>query len=200
MTTFSSRIGYSFVPSCLVTLATLIFMVTLLTTTNEVLTEPEDYGIKPFFHIDRVVEPKPTQPKPEPVPDAESAPPRLTPQNPIDTDTAPLEHIAYSMETVDPSLGAPSTTDYIPLYVPQPRYPSRALKRGVEGYAVISFTIGTGGNAIEPTLLEEVPGGYGFGRAALQAAGKLKYSPKMADGIPVEVTGVRYKFTFKVSE
>lgn len=91
-------------------------------------------------------------------------------------------------------------TDYIPLYVPQPRYPNRALSRGKEGYAVIEVTITTTGGVRNPVLVEEYPPNYGFGRAALKAAGKLKYNPRVIDGKPEEVPGVMYKFTFQLED
>ena len=200
MTTFYHRIGVSFLPSSLVTFASLIFMITLLTTTNQVVTSQPEPPIESFFHIDRKVAPEPTQDKPEPIPDAKPAPPRLTTQIQTDNKISPVEQISYVKEAVKPDLSAPANTDYIPLYVPQPRYPTRALSRGIEGYAVISFTITTNGSTAEPVLLEEAPGGYGFGRAGLQAATKLKYNPKMEDGVPVEVTDVRYKFSFRVTD
>lgn len=200
MTTFYHRIGISFLPSSLITFATLIFMISLLTTTNQVITSQPERPIEPFFHIDRKVAPEPTQKKPEPIPDAKTAPPRLTTQIQTDSKIGPVEQITYTTEAVKPNLSTPANTDYIPLYVPQPRYPTRALSRGVEGYAVISFTITTNGSAAEPVLLEEVPKGYGFGRAGLQAATKLKYNPKMEDGVPIEVPDVRYKFSFRVTD
>ena len=89
-------------------------------------------------------------------------------------------------------------TDYIPLYVPQPEYPARALSRGKEGYAVVEVIITTTGGVRDPKLLEEQPPNFGFGRAALKAAAKLKYNPRVVDGKPREVAGVLYKFSFQI--
>lgn len=88
--------------------------------------------------------------------------------------------------------------DYIPLYVPQPAYPRRALSRNKEGYAVIEVIITSTGSVRDPKLIEESPSNYGFGRSALKAALKLKYTPRVVDGKAEEVLGVFYKFTFLI--
>jgi len=86
----------------------------------------------------------------------------------------------------------------VPVYVPQPKYPYRALTRGKEGYAVIAVTVTTSGAVRDPVLVEEFPEGWRFGRAALKAAKKLKYNPRVIDGQVQESSGVLYKFTFEV--
>jgi TonB family protein len=70
----------------------------------------------------------------------------------------------------------------VPVYVPQPEYPRRALTRGKEGYAVIEVTVTTSGAVRDPELLEEFPEGWRFGHAELKAAKKLKYNPRVIDG------------------
>ena len=87
---------------------------------------------------------------------------------------------------------------YIPVYVPQPKYPRRALTRGKQGYAVIAVTVTTSGDARDPVLVEEFPEGWRFGRAALKAAKKLKYNPRVIDGQVQESSGVTYRFTFNL--
>ena len=44
------------------------------------------------------------------------------------------------------------------------------------------------------------PAGWGFGRAALKAALKLKYNPRVIDGVGQEVPNVMYKFTFQMAK
>ena len=90
--------------------------------------------------------------------------------------------------------------DYIPLYVPQPQYPRRAQTRGKEGYAVVEITITTTGGVRDPILVEEYPEGWGFGRAGLKAAMKLKYKPRVTDGVGQEVPNVLYKFSFAMAK
>ena len=87
---------------------------------------------------------------------------------------------------------------YIPIYVPQPKYPHRALTRGKQGYAVIEVTVTTTGAVRDPVLVEEFPEGWRFGRAALKAAKKLKYNPLVIDGQAQESSDILYKFTFNL--
>jgi protein TonB len=49
-------------------------------------------------------------------------------------------------------------------------------------------------------MVEELPEGWGFGRAALKAALKLKYNPRVIDGVGQEVPNVMYKFTFQMAK
>ena len=88
----------------------------------------------------------------------------------------------------------------IPVYVPQPQYPRRAQTRGKEGYAVISIIITSTGGVRDPVMIEEFPEGWGFGRAAVKAALKLKYNPRVVDGVSQEVTDVLYEFTFQMTK
>lgn len=69
-----------------------------------------------------------------------------------------------------------------------------------EGYAVIEVTITTTGGVRDPVMVEEWPEGWGFGRAALKAALKLKYNPRVIDGVGQEVPNVMYKFTFLMAK
>ena len=67
-------------------------------------------------------------------------------------------------------------TDMIPIYIPEPRYPPRAQKTGKGGYAVVELTVTEIGSAADIKLVEEWPENYGFGRASVKAAEKLKYA------------------------
>lgn len=88
----------------------------------------------------------------------------------------------------------------LPIYAPQATYPRRAQTRGIKGYAVVEVIVTNVGKVRDPILIEEVPEGYGFGRAAMKAAKKLKYKPRLFEGVPKEVKGVRYKFEFGVDK
>lgn len=91
-------------------------------------------------------------------------------------------------------------TDYIPVYVPQPDYPPIALRRGISGYAVIEVIITETGGVRDPKLVEEYPENKGFGKYALRAAKKLKYKPRVIDGVAEEVPEVFYKFSFQIAK
>ena len=89
--------------------------------------------------------------------------------------------------------------NYVPVFIPSPDYPRRAQRLGVEGYAVVELTISQQGHATRIELVEEWPESYDFGEEALQAAERLLYAPRFIDGVAQEVTGVLYKYQFKMA-
>ena len=89
--------------------------------------------------------------------------------------------------------------EYLPIVKVQPMYPRRAAERGIEGYVLLEFTVTTLGTVENPVIIEEDPPGY-FGRAALTAARKFKYKPKVVNGEPVPVSGVRNLIIFKLED
>ncbi|GIX31449.1 MAG: protein TonB [Porticoccaceae bacterium] len=200
----AARIGVSFVPGFLVTFALLVLMFTLIATGNREIDEEPPRKIADIFQPKREVTEQYKEVKPEKPEDVEEPPPEL----PELKEQLDLPENAVSMAA--PNLAAniniglsgafARDTDYIPIYVPQPVYPRRAQARGVSGYAVVQVTITTTGAVRDPVLLEEYPENYGFGEAALRAARKLKYNPRVVDGKPVEVPGVLYKFTFQIED
>jgi len=64
----------------------------------------------------------------------------------------------------------------------------------------VKVIITTTGGVRDPVLVEEDPEGYGFGTAAVRAAEKLKYNPRVVDGVPQEVPDVIYKFSFAIEQ
>lgn len=96
-------------------------------------------------------------------------------------------------------LGAPTDGDYLPLVRIQPQYPRRAAERGIEGFAIVELTVTPQGTVENVRTVEADPRGY-FERAAEQAAAKFRYKPKVVNGEPIAVEGVRYIFTFELEE
>jgi len=77
-----------------------------------------------------------------------------------------------------------------------PKYPERAKKRGIAGYAVIHMVIDRSGNVAEAfaTLVE--PAGFGFETEALSAVRQWKFSPALVGGVPVQQRFTKeFKFT-----
>lgn len=95
--------------------------------------------------------------------------------------------------------GSITDGDYLPIVKVQPIYPRRAAERGIEGYVLLEFTVTALGTVENPVIIEEEPKGY-FGRAALNAARKFKYKPKVMNGEPVPVSGVRNLITFELED
>jgi protein TonB len=95
--------------------------------------------------------------------------------------------------------GFKSDGEYLPIVKVQPRYPQRALSRGIEGYVIVEFTVTANGSVRDPVVVEADPQGM-FDRAAMDAALKFKYKPRVIDGAAVEVPGVRNKISFALEK
>ncbi|SEA09969.1 energy transducer TonB [Microbulbifer marinus] len=94
--------------------------------------------------------------------------------------------------------------DPLPVFKPAPRYPSAALRRGMEGYVVVEFTI-TATGAVRNVRAVAGYDGVGnptdiFNRSAEAAAARFKYQPQLDDGVPVERHGVRNRITYKLAQ
>ncbi|GLS25336.1 energy transducer TonB [Marinibactrum halimedae] len=89
--------------------------------------------------------------------------------------------------------------EYLPIVKVQPVYPRRALQRGIEGYVIVEFTVTKSGAVRDPVVVEAEPANI-FNKAAMKAALKFKYKPRVVDGEPIEVPGVRNKITFAIAK
>ncbi len=82
-----------------------------------------------------------------------------------------------------PSLGelnlntGPNNQQAMPLFRVEPNYPPRAMRRNLEGYVVVSFTISPSGRPQDITVVDANPPRV-FEREALRALRKWKYEPK----------------------
>ena len=194
------RVGVSAILGVLVTLSLVFVMFKLIDSGNKDMDEQPAYKIPDFLHVerDRTENTKKTEvdkpDEPEEMPDI--------PEEQIEFE-APENVVNMAAPKAGGSLsignsGFARDSDYIPVYVPQPQYPRRAQTRGKEGYAVVQVIITTVGGVRDPVMIEEFPEGWGFGRSAVKAAKKLKYNPRVVDGVAEEVPNVTYKFTFQM--
>ena len=103
--------------------------------------------------------------------------------------------------SIDAGLNGAATSDgdYLPIVKVAPQYPRRALKKGIEGYVVLEFTVTTLGTVTDPVVIESKPKNI-FDRAAINAAKKFKYKPKVVDGKAQQVTGVRNIIRFEMDK
>lgn len=87
--------------------------------------------------------------------------------------------------------------DYLPIVKVAPIYPRRAQSRGIEGYVVVEFIVTKNGSVRDPVVIKAEPEGV-FDRAAIDAALKFKYKPRVVDGVAMEVAGVQNKISFQI--
>lgn len=189
--------------SLVVTFGLLFLMSTLIATGKKALVDEQDYNIIDFVRVkqeqqlnvkDRKID-KPekpaTPPPPAPKPQLDNL---LKATSGIDTGFSLQPLIDISLDNV-----AASDGDYLPIVKVQPTYPRRALARGIEGYVIVEFIVSKLGTVVDPRVIESVPPGV-FDREALRAALKFKYKPKVINGEPVDVAGVRNKITFQLDK
>jgi len=92
-----------------------------------------------------------------------------------------------------------SDGDYLPIVKVAPIYPRRAQSRGIEGYVIVEFTVTKTGSVRDPIVIEAEPASV-FDRAAMDAALKFKYKPRVVDGVAMEVAGVQNKISFQMGD
>ena len=197
------RLSLSSVLGLFITFGLVFVMFKLIDSGNKDMDEEKAIKIPDFLHVERELTENVKKTEVEKPDEPETHPPDI-PEDQIEFEV-PDNAVSMAAPKVSTSLNASLGTfardsDYIPVYVPQPQYPRRAQSRGKEGYAVIEVIITTTGGVRDPKLLEEDPEGWGVGRAAMKAALKLKYNPRVVDGVGQEVPGVLYKFTFNMAK
>ncbi|MCR9095424.1 MAG: energy transducer TonB [bacterium] len=148
---------------------------------------------------------QPPIPEPEERPKREEIEPQpLTPTQPFEPGEG-LRVIAHSkplpgdLVEAKPTLGVAVDGDAIPLVRVPPRYPERAMARGVEGRVLIGFTIDPTGNVRSPEVLAAEPPNV-FDRAAIEAVSQWKYNPQVRNGRPVERPGMKIAIPFRLGE
>ncbi|MFD1217333.1 energy transducer TonB [Microbulbifer celer] len=99
--------------------------------------------------------------------------------------------------------GFASEGDYLPIVKVQPQYPRRALQRGIEGWVIVEYTVTKNGSVRDPQVVEAFTKDGNptsiFNRAAVKSALKYKYKPRVVDGEPIEVPGVKTKISFNMA-
>lgn len=204
---WSSRVIVSLVFAMAVTTALLGLMQVLIETGKGAITNNESVFFVDFVRVpkEQIVERKERKPE---RPKAAEIPPEFDRQKSERLDNLDGQNvIAIGIPEMDDSLvnaGSDfsnfSGTDgeYLPIVKVQAIYPRTALIRGLEGYVLLEFTVTTTGAVRDPIVLESSH--KVFERAALEAALKFKYKPRVVDGVPIEVAGVINQITFEISD
>ncbi len=89
--------------------------------------------------------------------------------------------------------------EYLPIVKVNPIYPRRAQEQGIQGSVLVRYTVTTSGSVKDVEVVEAEPRGY-FERAAVKAAEKYKYKPRVINGVAVEVPGVQTRIYFNLAE
>jgi protein TonB len=198
------RYAFSIVIGTVVTLSLLFIMQLLIVTGKQALTDPRERHKLEFVRVKKNENLNTQDLTPEKPPKPPETPPETPPQDMdnIDPD-APTIDVGRPDISANTDIGGPggmniAEGDYLPIVRVAPVYPSRALSRGLEGFVDMSFTVTATGTVKDPIVLQSTSSL--FERAATRAVLKFKYKPRVVDGIPVEVTGVKTRITFELEE
>ncbi len=182
----------------------LFFIMQLLIANTQAKLEEDKGGrLIDFVMVEEDVDVEIKRRKPDPPPPPEEPPPDVpTPSFDNDAISTGVDIGAVDVD-VDVNIqgggGFTSDGEYLPIVKVAPVYPRRALSRGIEGYVIVEFTVTRLGTVKYPVVAEAKPPGI-FDRAAVNAALKFKYKPKVVDGEPIEVPGVRNRITFELAD
>lgn len=198
------RYVISIVSGVAVTFGLLFLMQFLIETGESALTDPQKRYFLDFVRVKKEEIVNVEEPKPEKPPKPQQPPPDTPPPSQDEIDpNAPAINVRPPSSTTDVSISGPgslSYTDgeYLPIVRVAPIYPSRALSRGIEGYVDLEFTVTTAGTVKDPVVIYS--SSSLFNRAAMRAVLKFKYKPRVVDGQPVAVPGVKTRIRFELEE
>ncbi len=140
---------------------------------------------------------KPEKPSTPEAPPAQALQPRVDNVDPAQVAVSvPSATVDVEMEIQGLGLVA-SDGDYLPVVKIAPAYPMSALSRRIEGYCTVEYTVTTAGSVKDVVVVEAQPQSI-FDKASIQAALKFKYRPRVVNGAPIEVRGVRNIFFYKL--
>jgi TonB family protein len=85
---------------------------------------------------------------------------------------------------------------YTPIIKVAPRYPERAAERGLDGYAIVEYSIAPDGK-VENAFVVESSSSL-FDSAVLESTQKYRYKPCVLNGQAIAAQGVRTKVYFQI--
>lgn len=188
-----------------ITIGLFFLMQSLISGGEGAMSEPVKGSVLDFVRTPEPEQVQEKERKPERPPEPEQ-PPEDLPQpqmdSSVDSDASSGYDFSANVDAAaDIGNGASlqaSDGEYLPIVKVQATYPRRALQRGIEGYVVVEFTVTKQGTVRDPVVVEAQPQGI-FEQSALDAVLKFKYKPRVIDGNPVEVEGVRNRMTFEMN-
>jgi protein TonB len=187
-----------------VTVGLLFLMEQLIVTGQEALTGSARSYLVDFVRIEREETLTRRERKPDKIPPPEEAP-ITPPPSPADSQigdglairapTAPGMEVKVS--AVGSGFGV-SDSELMPIYKIAPVYPRSAAQRGLEGWVMVRFTVTAIGAVRDVEVVESSH--KVFERAAMAAAAKFKFRPRLINGDAVEVTNVYNKIIFALDQ
>ncbi|GAB1265495.1 hypothetical protein NBRC116493_28410 [Aurantivibrio infirmus] len=187
-------------------LTTVVLVVVMFKLVDKEWLPPEEVDKRKIADIrmpDREIETQYDTSKPDKPDEPEEAPDIPEPDFDAPDVSADAVNIAQPVINTDIAVGFgnnfKSDGEYLPIVRVEPRYPTNAASRGIEGWVIVEFTVTSNGSVKDPIIIENDPSSI-FDREARRAVLKWKYKPRVIDGNPVEVPGVRTKLVFNLAD
>lgn len=89
--------------------------------------------------------------------------------------------------------------DAEPVVRVNPQYPPGELRRGVEGWVQVRFSVSKTGMVTDVQVVDANPPNV-FDDATINAVRRWRYRPKVVDGVPVERVGLQTVIVFELKE
>ncbi|MAI16166.1 MAG: protein TonB [Gammaproteobacteria bacterium] len=198
----ATRYLASFGLGTLITLVLFFVMQAVIATDEARLNEAPDGKLLDFVRLEEDQDLQTKQRKPKPPPPPDEPPPDMPKPEFESSDIS--QGVDVGAVDVDVNLnveggGFSSDGEYLPIVKVNPQYPRRAQTRGIEGYVLLEYIVTKTGAVRDPVVIEAKPPGI-FNRAAINAALKYKYKPKVVNGEPIDVAGVKTRITFEMAD
>jgi periplasmic protein TonB len=193
--------------AALITIALLLMMQYLIVTGVQAVTEERTFRFVDFIRVQRDERPQTRDEKVERVQEAQAPPPMQHDRQLDERDTGGAGVGAGRMGVAAPQVshevslgreGFYSDGEYMPIVQVAPMYPRRAEDLRLEGFVLLEFTVTRDGLVRDPRILES--SNPIFDRPAIDAVLRFRYRPRVIDGEPLEVPGVRFRITFQMSQ
>lgn len=195
------RYALSTLLGVIVTTAVLFLMQTLIATAKRDLDQSGTRHFVDFVRAQREETVERKERKPEKPQEPEAPPEMMQPNVQALEPTQTAVNIAPVAVTAELDIGGigleVSDGDYLPIVKIAPVYPWKAQTERIEGYCIVEYTVTTAGTVKDPVVVEAEPRGI-FDKASIEAALKFKYKPRVVNGEPIEVHGVRNLFRYRL--
>ncbi|RMF97219.1 MAG: energy transducer TonB [Gammaproteobacteria bacterium] len=199
-----ARLSISLVAGTVATFALLWIMQILIATGQKAIQDTKDFKFVDFVRVERQETLETKKPKPKKPPEPDKPPPDMPPPDLDNIDpNAGSINIAPVNVNANVSIGGIGGFDnvdgeYLPIVKVAPIYPRRAQARGLSGYCILTFTV-TKLGTVTDVKVDECSSSL-FERASVNAALKFKYKPRVVNGEPIDVPGVKHRISFEIED
>ncbi len=195
-----SRIVLAVLTGTGATLAILFVMSALIEFGPTVLSEPRERDALNFIREVREEPPPVEEPPPARLPE-----PPTIPESPAPSTESAAAPIRVALAAPEPATTYDGTValavndgPLVAVLRVQPNYPSRAAIEGLEGHVVVEFTVLPDGSTAGHRVIESSH--RIFESAAIRAAERFRFRPRVLEGVPVATHGVRNLFRFEMEQ